>query len=137
MLLRLNLATGEITEIFPDGIYHFEFSRRDKLVYSAVHEVRVLDLSTWQIQRYPLELEYCKIGDFLWSPEEDRIVFQTLTCIEGSNFEYSADNLILLNLKDGSYKQILSLVDVRPISQKWTKDNPIYSVWDSEFGQRC
>lgn len=133
ILLRLDLTTGEVKEIFADGFHRFAFSLSDKLAYVSRHGITILDTISWKEQVYSIDLEYCQIGDILWSPTEEQIIFQTWKCKEGGYDEYLSYNLNLLNLNDGTYKEIYTSVEQIPPSFPWKGKYPIYGTPGSSW----
>ncbi len=92
MLLRLNLTTGEVIQILPDGFHTFAFSpKSEKLAYVTDHIINILDLEGWRKETYKLNMGYCRIGDLIWSPNEDEIIFQTRTCANDDFSEFLWD----------------------------------------------
>lgn len=126
-LLRLNLSTGEITEILPNGFHTFALSNEgDKLAYVSEEGVDILDFKNWTTNRVDLNMDYCRIGDLLWSPTENEIMAQVWTCAEEDFFKFTSYNLIILNLSNGTWEQLLSSTDRLPMSLVWEEKNPIY-----------
>ena len=129
ILLRLNLLTGEMTEILSDGIHVFAFSNNDKMAYLTDKGINIIDVVTWKSSLYPIDTHYCIIGDLLWSPNEDKIIYQAWVCNE--NYDYSSYNLFLLNLNNGSSNKIISSTELLPHSLKWENKSPTFKQWDS------
>jgi len=129
-LLRLNLMTGEVTEIFPDGSHIYAFSSEsNRIAYVFEKNINILDINTWEIMPYELKMDYCRIGDLMWSPDESEIIFQTINCKDDDFFEFVSFNLVVLDLVDNAWRQILYSTELLPQSLQWI-DNPIYHRWD-------
>jgi len=127
MLLRLNLLTGEVTQILPDGFHTFAFSPgSEKLAYVTDNKINILNFESWGKESYQLNMDYCRIGDLIWSPSEDKIIFQTRTCTEDDYFEFLSYNLVVLNLSSGTLNQVLSSTEELPRALKWEDENPVY-----------
>jgi hypothetical protein len=128
-LLRLNLTTGETVGILPLSTYAFSFSPNDQLAYIArpwnsPQKMDILDPHTWKVHRISLG-EYCGVGQILWAPTEDRIVFQAATC-KNEFLDIVSYSLVLLNLDDGSQKQLLVSLDELPRPLEWKNEFPLY-----------
>jgi hypothetical protein len=92
-LLRLNLLTGETTEILPNGYHTYALSvEGEKLAYVSEKGIYTLDLSSWITNRVEVNTDYCRMGDLLWSPDKTKIVAQTRTCAEDDYFDFTAYN---------------------------------------------
>jgi hypothetical protein len=129
ILLRLNLFTGEITEILSDGFHVFAFSNKDKLAYLTDKGINIIDVVTWKSSLYPIDTNYCKIGDLLWSPNEDEIIYQAWTC--NDNYDYSSYDLFLLDLNSRTSRKLISSDELLPRSIKWENKFPSFSQWDA------
>jgi hypothetical protein len=138
-LLRLNLFTGQINEILSKNLYAFSFSAGNKLAYvsdpfRSPQKLNILDLHTWNVRQFILS-GYCSVGGMLWDPTEEQIVFEASQCNDTSDpYHATSFMLVLVNLEDGSQKQLWASEKRLPGPLVWKADSPVYANWEiAEF----
>jgi len=104
VLYRLNLETGQISEVLPLGksdwiFYSFAFSPNDRrLAYIVTDKspvtLNIRDMQTGDEQSFEFEPKYNTGGGFIWSPDSQMLVF-SITQFDTSNYEYVATSVVL------------------------------------------
>ncbi|MDR3575382.1 MAG: hypothetical protein P4L50_16090 [Anaerolineaceae bacterium] len=103
-LLRLDLFNGKVSEVLPRGWYAFSFSPNDKfLVYVYNHidnphlspVIWILNITNGEKQKVALDPLYIEAGDFIWSSDEEQLVFAAAK----GDLDHEQLSLILINLR--------------------------------------
>lgn len=104
VLYRLNLGTGETSQVLPLGksdwiFYSFAFSPNDRrLAYIATDQSPVIlnirDMQTGIEQFYDFDIKYNTGGGFVWSPDSQKLVF-SITQYDTNAHEYLGTSIIL------------------------------------------
>lgn len=98
-LFRLNLETGQISEVLKGGYYSFTFSPDDSmLAYIETDQSPIIltlrDLQTGAEQTFKFESKYNTGGSYVWSPDSKKLVFSIVQYDE-NNFKYVASSIVL------------------------------------------
>lgn len=128
-LLRLNLQTGEWSEVISGGANYFKFSPLGKNLVHIPNDiagsgmpvvVNVIDLETWSQDQILLD-DYEQAGSVVWSPEENNLVLVAKTGnVYDDNQKFS---IIVIDLKTKSSKVISHPYYMYPLS--WSENNII------------
>jgi len=120
VLYRLNLETGQVSEVLPLGksdtlYYSFAFSPNDRrLAYIVTDQSPVIlnirDMPTGEEQSFEFDPKYNTGGGFVWSPDSQKLVF-SVTQFDTNTYEYIATSIILWD-KDTS--ELTELVKDHP-----------------------
>jgi len=129
----LDLSTGEVTEILSEGYHVFSFSEQDQMAYLTDRGINIVNPITRSANLYSIDLNYCLIGDFTWSPSEDKIIYQAIEC--DKDFNETLYNYFLLNLKDGSVVKVYSSPNRLPLFSGWKGEYPFIKEWDASQNQ--
>ena len=116
VLYRLNLETGQISEVLPLGkndriYYSFSFSPNDgRLAYIMTDQSPVMlylrDMQTGDEQSFEFDPKYNTGGGFLWSPDGQKLVF-SIAQNDPNIHEYVATSIVLW---DGDKSNITTLI---------------------------
>ncbi len=98
-LFRLNLETGQVSEVLKGNYYSFSFSPNDRrLAYIVTDKspvtLNIRDMQTGVEQSFEFEPKYNTGGGFVWSPDSQKLVF-TITQFDTSIYEYIATSIVL------------------------------------------
>lgn len=133
---RFDLDTGEMIEIFPETLhvsgYTFSISPDEKgIIYVNEAEIPLVlrwrDLLTDEEKDLiTFDESMLDVGDYAWSPEGDKIVFQNMY-VGGGDF-------LLFNINDGEYKTIVKGYKEAINFDFWgDEDKLYYSNWENKI----
>jgi len=104
VLYRLNLETGQISEVLPLGksdwiFYSFSFSPDDTILAYIVTDqspviLNLRDIQSGDEQSFDIDPKYNTGGGFVWSPDSQKLVF-SITQFDTNTYEYIATSIIL------------------------------------------
>lgn len=128
-LIRLNLQTGELSEVISGGANYFNFSPTGKKIVHIPFDrsgfghpviINILNLETWS-QNQVLLQDYEQAGSVVWSPDENSLVLVAKTGnVYDDNQKFS---IIVIDLIESSYKVISYPYYMYPVS--WSENNII------------
>lgn len=108
VLYRLNLETGQISEVLPLvrsdwKFYSFAFSPNDRRLAYIVTDrspviLKIVDIQTGHEQSFEFESKYNTGGAFLWSPDSQSVVF-SITQYDPTIQEHVATSIVLCEWK--------------------------------------
>ncbi len=130
-LWRLDLQSCQVTDILPQDhrLWTFSFSPGNRLAYFLPgdtpdsDELVVLDLQTL-VSRQIRIWGYRLFGYFLWSPSEDRLVM--LAAVDDSKKGGYYYFYVLVDLNQGTYREVLGPLERPPAPLAWQGQFPIY-----------
>jgi len=104
VLYRLNLETGQISEVLPLGkndwiFYSFAFSPNDRRLAYIVTDKSPVILNTRDMQSgdedsFEFDSKYNTGGAFVWSPDSQKLIF-SVSQFDTSNYDYVATSIVL------------------------------------------
>jgi hypothetical protein len=134
VLYRLDLQTGQISEVLPLGksdwiFYSFAFSPNDRRLAYIVTDnspvtLNIRDMQTGDEHSFEFDPKYNTGGGFVWSPDSQQLVF-SITQFDTSNYEYVATSIILWD-RDAS--ELTTLIKDHPSHMKvieWASETTI------------
>ena len=140
VLYRLNLETGQISEVLPldksDWIfYSFAFSPNDRrLAYIVTDKSPVIlnirDMQTGDEQSFEFDPKYNTGGGFVWSPDSQKLVF-SVTQFDTSTYEYVATSIFLWDKDESKIFELIKDHQSRMQVVEWIDETKI--VLKAEF----
>ncbi len=129
-LLRLDLGSGQVTRILPDGLWTYAFSGGSRLAYISatsgdISILVVLDLQT--MVSHQIEIHgYCSLGEMLWAPAEDRILLHAAAC--DPDWNVVSYSLVLVDLVHDTQREVVNLdyPGKPPAPLEWQGEFPLY-----------
>jgi len=139
-LFRLDLQTGSTTTLLPlsDNYawYGFSFSPTDRrLVYGArSRDLKVLDITTGQVNNLSSAKDFSQSGDYVWSSDGFNFLYSTVLYNEIS--EPISYSLRLVNAQTGGEQILLESPDRCFAARSWS-DNNILTIesYDKDYNQ--
>ena len=132
VLYRLNLETGQISEVLPLGksdwiFYSFAFSPNDRrLAYIVTDKspviLNVRDMQTGEEQSFEFDPKYNTGGGFLWSPDSQSVVF-SITQYDTNIHEYIATSIVLCEPKRPACTTLLTDHKEVLVPVEWVNDS--------------
>jgi len=131
-IYRFGIDNGKLAEVIPEilpGYYAFAISPDgSQLVYTNQTEtpvrIKLLNLNKTQERiLYTADQEILETGSFGWSPSMDKIVFTTLTMLEGDKRSYS---ILVLDLKSRESDLLVSNFNERLWFESWDEQGHVY-----------
>jgi dipeptidyl aminopeptidase/acylaminoacyl peptidase len=145
-LFRLNLETGEISEILPLGkddwiFYSYAFSPDDNtLVYIVTDKspitLNVRDLQTGAEQSFHFAAKYNTGGAFVWSPGGEKLVF-SVTQYDTSTAQYIATSIVLWDRQKAEITELIKDHPSRMDAVEWRDEAKVIlqaEIYESEGG---
>ena len=134
VLYRLDLQTGQISEVLPLGksdwvFYAFAFSPNDRrLAYIVTDKSPVIlnirDLPTGDEQSFEFDLKYNTGGGFVWSPDSQKLVF-SITQFDTSTYEYIATSIFLWDKDTSKVTELINDHQSRLQAIEWVEETKI------------
>ena len=134
VLNRLNLETGEISEVLPLGksdwiFYSFGFSPNDRrLAYIRTDRSPVIlnirDMQTGIEQSYQFDPKYNTGGRFVWSPDSEKVVF-SIRQFDTNRYEQVATSIVLWEKEKSKTTILLKDHQKNLVAVEWVNDTKI------------
>ncbi len=116
VLYRVNLETGQVHEILPQGkqdviFYSYGFSPDDsQLAYIVTDKspvvLKLRDLETTAERSFEFDTKYDTGGGFVWSPDGQKLVF-SVTQFDRTPSQYIATSIILWDRETGQLTELV------------------------------
>ncbi|MCI0520801.1 MAG: zinc ribbon domain-containing protein, partial [Chloroflexi bacterium] len=137
-LHRLDLTTGNTEAVLTDLAFLFALSPDESAIAYVVSgeeppTVHVIQLhSNRAEQAYPIRSRYATLGRIAWSPDQQQLAITAGGGVPGEGF-YS--DLILLNLSDGSQRDLVKIPRGILFVEEWTPEGYLKLLQDGmDFG---
>jgi len=134
VLYRLNLETGQISEVLPLvrsnwRFYSFTFSPNDRrLAYIVTDKSPVIliirDMQTGDEQSFEFDPKYNTGGGFVWSPDGQKLIF-SVTQFDTNTYEYIATSIILWDKDKSELTELIKDQQSRLQAIEWVDETKI------------
>jgi len=134
VLYRLNLETGQISEVLPLvrsnwRFYSFAFSPNDRrLAYIVTDKSPVIliirDMQTGDEQSFEFDPKYNTGGGFVWSPDGQKLIF-SVTQFDTNTYEYIATSIILWDKDKSGLTELIKDQQSRLQAIEWVDETKI------------
>jgi hypothetical protein len=134
VLYRLNLESGEISEVLPRGkseriYYSFSFSPNDRrLAYIKTDQSPVIlhirDIQIGTEQSYEFDPKYNTGGRFVWSPDSEKVVF-SIRQFDTNRYEQVATSIVLWEKEKSKTTILLKDHQKNLVPIEWVNDTKI------------
>jgi hypothetical protein len=134
VLYRLDLQTGQISEVLPLGksdwiFYSFAFSSNDRrLAYIVTDKSPVIlnirDMQTGNEQPFEFDPKYNTGGRFVWSPDSQKLVF-SITQFDTNIYDYIATSIILWDKDKSELTELITDYQGELRANEWINETKI------------
>src|SRR5215207_9080708 len=134
VLFRLNLETGEISEVLPLGksnwiFYSFAFSPNDRRLAHIMTDrspviLNIRDMQTGIEQSYKFDPKYNTGGKFVWSPDSKKLVF-SIRQFDANYYEQVATSIVLWEKEKSNTTILIKDHEKNLVPTEWVNDTKI------------